>query len=202
MGMTLKLSHIAWDTGEGPHTWKLGLPDRPPVAQGPARLTWTAASDLEAGLELEFDGRRLDDIENNRAFVRNASDGGEDYIWRIDECPFDLFDEIGLARLSFESNPAHDIQAWIGGVRQVTSLGDVQPSTDALKAAVNGNDPRFAHLCGPGAGIEPWTWIGEEKKTIRKVLMVSLDEGETRTMLVERAWLLGPNGDTLERICP
>lgn len=44
--------------------------------------------------------------------------------------------------------------------------------------------------------------MGDEKKTIRKVIMVNFEDGTTRTMLVERAWLLGPNGDTLEKICP
>lgn len=210
MSLTLKLSHAQWDTPEGPHRWTYQPPSDGPTSNGsnwgcsysgPARLLDdTTREALEADVGGEFGEFGMMTDPDGSAIYLDVDAGGP-YIWRLDEVQ-SLPSLIESSGFSFESNPAHDVEAWLGGVRQVTSLGEVEPRTEALKAVVNGNDPRFAYLCGPGAGIEYWTWMGPEKKTVRKVLMVGFENGETRVMLVERAWLLGPTGDTIERIVP
>lgn len=206
MSMTLKLSHVAWDQPEGPHSWRYETSETATPSSltstvgysGPARLLDTNAEALAADVGGEWVGAFMDDPNGPTVYFQGDPDSP--YIWRLDDVHHALDTVTGS--LTFESNPAHDVEAWLGDVRQVTALGDVLPDTKALKDAVNGNDPRFAHLCGPDRGIEHWTWMGPEKKTIRKVIMVGFDNGATRTMLVERAWLLGPNGDTIEKICP
>lgn len=93
--------------------------------------------------------------------------------------------------------PCNEIVGWFADVAQVTKLGQVA----AHKAAQVLQDARFTHL----SGMEIWCWTGYDDTVSRQpmtVIMVRFGDGETRTMLVERAWLLGPNGDTVERVAP
>lgn len=196
MSMTLKLSHITWDHEHGPYSWQLG------EVSGRARFVTDTKFEITTWVQEE-----APDAEwvNGRIFAERVgwlyvqtSRGG---IWALDDTDL-LPDRFDVEDLGFVGNPASDVEVWIGGVRQVTSLGEVDPTHLALRKVTNGDDPRFAYLCGPGAGIEIHTWMGGEKKTVRKVLMVALDNSETRVMLIERAWLLGPDGATIERIAP
>ena len=214
MSFTLKLSHIAWHLSEGPYTWKYAEPvSGNPATEvtigysGPARFRGSDQDEvIQWVYDVDYDGQ--DEVPDFRF--------GPDHVLRTDDRLFvdtgagvwEIIDHNSLPSMidrnlfCYEGNPAHDVVTWISDVSQVVSLGDVDPSWKALRDALNGRGPRFSHLHGPGEGIEIHTWMGDEKKTVRKVIMVTFDSKPNRVMLVERAWLLGPNGDTVDKIAP
>lgn len=202
--LTLKLSHINWPGA--PYRWTYEWNDI--GHSGPAYWVDEPREAIEQRTGAAFVGDRLyDDDENNNVYVgiHHAGKSGTEFdaIWHLWDIKGKLAADFNIGRLGFQGEPAENIETWIGDVRQVTSLGEVDPSRQALVDAVNGNDRRFAYLCGPGdPSIEIHTWMGADKKTVRKVIMVVFDNSPTRVMLVEKAWLLGSNGDTIQKICP
>lgn len=203
--LTLKLSHVNW-TG-APYRWNYPEGDQVGYS-GPAYWVEEPRESIEQRTGRIFQQDRLyDDDENNNVYVGTHHEGKSgtefDAIWHLWDIKDKLTADFQISRLSFQGEPCHDIETWIGGVRQVTALGEVDPSRQSLADAVNGNDPRFAYLCAPGdPSIEIHTWMGADKKTVRKMIMVVFDNSPTRVMLVERAWLLGSNGDTIQKVCP
>ena len=185
MTFTLKLAQADWSSSGGPYTWRWMKPGSSNGEQltGPARFNYG-------------DGGYLED--DNWIDVRTGGDGTFQ-IWIGDHktIPSNLETEVEI-----ETHAATMLEQWIAGVTQVVSLGSVDPSRKALLDVVQGNDPRFAMHCGPGDGIEIHTWMGPEKKTVRKVLIVNFASGPSRVMLVERAWLLGPDGCTIDKLAP
>lgn len=97
-----------------------------------------------------------------------------------------------------QCTPAKEVEAWLAGVRQVTKLGQIP----AHRAADVLTFDAYKHL----SGMEIWAWMGHTDAVTGRppltIIMVSFDDSTTRTFMVERAWLLGPNGDTIERIAP
>lgn len=92
--------------------------------------------------------------------------------------------------------PANEVTAWLADVKQVTVLG-------AFPAA-RGSDIGDQY----GHHLELWAWAGDrphrdgELIPVNTLIMVRFADDEIRTMLVERAWLLSENGQTIERIAP
>lgn len=96
-----------------------------------------------------------------------------------------------------ELGPGDVKQGWICDVTQVTKIGVIQPEDWDAGTWRNGSGP-FSF----GADMwEVWCWSGRIG-LIRTGLMVSTANGDTRKIICERAWLLGPTGGTIERICP
>lgn len=195
--MTLKLAQCDWPDTAGPYSFRW-LPDGDEydvdaVITGPARY-------VEPGDDFHRDDPKWHDVP--------TGGDGSFQVWLGDDKaePADLPDGLSIGefvkQVEIETHAAATIESWIYGVKQVTTLGEVDPSRQALLDVTHGNDRRFQHLMVPGQGIEIHTWMGPEKKTVRKVLEVVLADGSTRHMLVERAWLLGPDGGTIEKICP
>jgi hypothetical protein len=209
--LTLKLSHIDWRGAPYRWTYELnGVAVRAHGAEsvgvsGPAYFMLETQEDVETRTGLIFEGNKLfEDAGTPGASVYMKlpfRDSTEYAIWKLNEIDGKLHPDFQIDRITFQSEPSDTIEAWIGGVRQVTALGEVMPGK-GIRDVLSGADPRFAHLVGPGGGMEIHTWTGAGKNTIRKVIGVNLDNGEYRWMLVEKAWLLGSNGDTIQKICP
>lgn len=202
--LTLKLAHVNWN--EAPYRWRFEIPVQASSNEntwsgevsysGPAYFMEMTIEEIENSSDGQFTGDRL--YEGTSVFVIIRHKQSTEYaIWKLHDA-MALPANFDIDRLTFDGVPCENIEAWIGGVRQVTALGDVAPG-DGLRAVLDGSDHRFAHL---REDLEIWTWCGAGKNTMRKVIMVRLDDGETRTMLVERAWLLGPNGDTIQKVAP
>lgn len=98
--------------------------------------------------------------------------------------------EVGLG-------PANEIVAWLSGVTQVTVLARMAIWADL--------PPMHQHL-----NYEVWHWCGYNEDAwdgsgplpTKTLVMVTFGDGSTRTLLVEWAWLLSENGQTIERIAP
>lgn len=203
--LTLKLSHVNWNGA--PYRWRYEIPVQASGWEGQVGYSGDAyfmemtVEEVEKSTGLKFLNNRLFEDAGTpgaSAWLRIPFQDGTEYsIWKLNDIG-GLPPDFDSEKITFEGLPAENIEAWIGGVRQVTCLGEVAPGK-GITAVLDGSDTRFAHL---RENLEIWTWCGSGKNTIRKVIMVRLDDGETRSMLVERAWLLGPNGDTIQKVAP
>lgn len=214
--LTLKLSHVNW-TG-APYRWRYEIPVTAWAAtNGNSVEPQTWKGEVSYSGDAYFMEMTVDEVEkstglqfiNNRLFEDQGTPGASVYvrlpfrdtteyaIWKMNDVAA-LPADFDIDKVTFDGLPCENIEAWIGGVRQVTCLGEVAPGK-GITAVLDGSDTRFAHL---RENLEIWTWCGSGKSTVRKVIMVRLDDGETRSMLVERAWLLGPNGDTIQKVAP
>jgi hypothetical protein len=96
------------------------------------------------------------------------------------------------------TGPGRNNVAWISDVEQVTIVGEF-PCWEEIPA-------EFRHL----TDLEIWAWRGYRREDFvtedtswyrpHTIVMIRTTNQQTRVLLVERAWLLNGDGDTIDTI--
>lgn len=96
---------------------------------------------------------------------------------------------------NFSGAIAETLTHWFADVRKVSVLCRFGPGEARNVGSPTGPYNWLAN------DIEHYAWLGNAVKITRTLLCVSFVD-DVRYMLVERAWLLGPDGSTIDKIAP